>query len=266
MANVNATTAQVVGRARTVISQTKRKGEALSTELAKKPAVKQARKKVARVRGQAVALAGRVDRLQTRSQDAHGGVNGPGSRPPLLARQPWQLLPASAWRANESADADLYGERVGLRQEGRRTSDPAPPSTAAAPRARAPRHSPAPPTSSSCGSSARGPAASAAACVSRADTARRRGSAGSASISTGTASALSDVAYATSNRTGASADAIRATFARATIASGLMTNSSATVARPDASAPNANESRRPRSTVAASHNSIAPIQISSTIA
>ena len=60
MANVNATTAQVVGRARTVISQTKRKGEALATELAKKPAVKQARKKVARVRGQAVALAGRV--------------------------------------------------------------------------------------------------------------------------------------------------------------------------------------------------------------
>ena len=57
MANANDTTAQVVGRAKTVISQTRRKGEELATQLAKKPAVRQARKKVARVRGQAAALA-----------------------------------------------------------------------------------------------------------------------------------------------------------------------------------------------------------------
>src|SRR5437762_2881813 len=44
-----------------------------------------------------------------------------------------------------------------------RSADPVPPSTAAAPRARARHHSPAPPTSSSCGSSDRGPATSAAA-------------------------------------------------------------------------------------------------------
>ena len=34
-----------------------------------------------------------------------------------MARQPWLLPPVSAWRANESANADLYGERVGLRKE-----------------------------------------------------------------------------------------------------------------------------------------------------
>jgi hypothetical protein len=49
-------------------------------------------------------------------------------------------------------------------------------------------------------------------------------------------------------------------------ASGLTANNSVIVARPDASVPNANESRRPRSTVAASQHSIRPIQISSTIA
>ena len=60
VANANDTTAQVVGRAKTVISQTRRRGEELATQLAKKPAVRQARKKVARVRGQAAALASRV--------------------------------------------------------------------------------------------------------------------------------------------------------------------------------------------------------------
>jgi len=60
MANVNEKAVQAVGRAKTVISQAKRKGEELATQLAKKPAVRQARKKVARVRGQAAALASRV--------------------------------------------------------------------------------------------------------------------------------------------------------------------------------------------------------------
>ena len=60
MANVNETAAQAVGRAKTVISQAKRKGEELATQLAKKPAVRQARKKVAQVRGQAAVLASKV--------------------------------------------------------------------------------------------------------------------------------------------------------------------------------------------------------------
>ena len=60
MANVNETAAQAVGRAKTVISQAKRKGEEFATQLAKKPVVRQARKKVARVRGQAAALASKV--------------------------------------------------------------------------------------------------------------------------------------------------------------------------------------------------------------
>jgi hypothetical protein len=69
MANANDTTAQVVGRAKTVISQTRRKGEELATQLAKKPAVRQARKKVARVRGQAAALASRVtDKITGRAR------------------------------------------------------------------------------------------------------------------------------------------------------------------------------------------------------
>jgi len=46
MANVHETAAQAVRRAKTVISRAKRKGEELGTEFAKKPAVKQARKKV----------------------------------------------------------------------------------------------------------------------------------------------------------------------------------------------------------------------------
>ena len=43
MANVNETAVQAVGRAKTVISQAKRKGEELATQLAKKPAIRQAR-------------------------------------------------------------------------------------------------------------------------------------------------------------------------------------------------------------------------------
>jgi hypothetical protein len=60
MANVNETAAQAVGRAKTMISLAKRKGEELSTQLAKKPAVRQARTKVAQVRDQAAALASKV--------------------------------------------------------------------------------------------------------------------------------------------------------------------------------------------------------------
>jgi hypothetical protein len=60
MANVNETAAQAVGRAKTVISGAKRKGEELATEFAKKPAIRQARKRVARVRRQAAALASKV--------------------------------------------------------------------------------------------------------------------------------------------------------------------------------------------------------------
>jgi DNA helicase IV len=60
MANVSKTAAQAVKRAKTVISQAKRKGEELATELAKQPAVRQARKKVARMPGQAAALATKV--------------------------------------------------------------------------------------------------------------------------------------------------------------------------------------------------------------
>jgi hypothetical protein len=43
-----------------VISRAKQKGEELATQFAKKPSVRQARKKVARVRGQAAAMAIRV--------------------------------------------------------------------------------------------------------------------------------------------------------------------------------------------------------------
>ena len=60
MAKVNETAAQAVERAKTVVSQAKRKGEELATQLAKKPAVRRARKKVARVGGQAAALASKV--------------------------------------------------------------------------------------------------------------------------------------------------------------------------------------------------------------
>jgi len=60
MANVNERAVEAVGRAKAVISLAKRKGDELATQLAKKPAVKQARKKVARVRGQAAVLAGKV--------------------------------------------------------------------------------------------------------------------------------------------------------------------------------------------------------------
>ena len=60
MAKVKETAVQAVGRAKAAISQAKRKGEQLATLLAKKPAVRQARKKVARVRGQAAELASKV--------------------------------------------------------------------------------------------------------------------------------------------------------------------------------------------------------------
>ena len=60
MANVKKTAAQAVGHAKTVISEAKRTGEELAAQLAKKPAVRQARKKVAQVRGQAAVLAGKV--------------------------------------------------------------------------------------------------------------------------------------------------------------------------------------------------------------
>jgi len=60
MANVKKTAAQAVGHAKTVISGAKRTGEELAAQLAKKPAVRQARKKVARVRGQAAALVSKV--------------------------------------------------------------------------------------------------------------------------------------------------------------------------------------------------------------
>ena len=45
MANVNETAVQAVGRAKAVISQAKRKGEKLATQLAKKPAVRQAERR-----------------------------------------------------------------------------------------------------------------------------------------------------------------------------------------------------------------------------
>jgi hypothetical protein len=60
MANINETAAQVVERAKTVVSQAKRKGEELATQLTKKPAVRRARKNAARVRGQAAALVSKV--------------------------------------------------------------------------------------------------------------------------------------------------------------------------------------------------------------
>ena len=47
MSKVKETAVQAVGRAKTAISQAKRKGEQMATQLAKKPAVKQARKNVA---------------------------------------------------------------------------------------------------------------------------------------------------------------------------------------------------------------------------
>jgi hypothetical protein len=69
MANVHETVAQAAGRARTVISRAKRKGEELATEFAKTPAVRQARKKVARVRRQAAVLASKVtDKVTGRAQ------------------------------------------------------------------------------------------------------------------------------------------------------------------------------------------------------
>jgi len=104
MANVHETAAQAVRRAKIVISRAKRKGEELGTEFAKKPAVKQARKKVARVRRQAAALASKLtDKVTGRARS----VNGPRQRPLLLAQQPWQLPPGSAWLANESAEGAL---------------------------------------------------------------------------------------------------------------------------------------------------------------
>ena len=60
MANVNQRAVEAVGRAKAVISQAKRKGEELATQLAKKPAVRQASKKVAGMRGQAAVLASKV--------------------------------------------------------------------------------------------------------------------------------------------------------------------------------------------------------------
>jgi hypothetical protein len=52
-----------------VISQAKQKGEELATQLAKTPAVRQARKKVAGVRGQAAALASNVtDKITGRAR------------------------------------------------------------------------------------------------------------------------------------------------------------------------------------------------------
>ena len=60
MANINETAAQAVERAKTVVSQAKRKGEELATQLTKKPAVRRARKNAARVRGQAAALVSKV--------------------------------------------------------------------------------------------------------------------------------------------------------------------------------------------------------------
>jgi hypothetical protein len=60
MAKVKETAVQAVGRAKKAISQAKRKGEQMATQLAKRPAVKQARKKVAGVGGQAAALARKV--------------------------------------------------------------------------------------------------------------------------------------------------------------------------------------------------------------
>jgi hypothetical protein len=60
MAKVKKTATHAVGRAKAAISRAKRKGEQLARQLSKKQAIMQARKGVARVRGQAAALTNKV--------------------------------------------------------------------------------------------------------------------------------------------------------------------------------------------------------------
>ena len=104
MANVHETAAQAVRRAKIVISRAKRKGEELGTEFAKKPAVKQARKKVARVRRQAAALASKLtDKVTGRARKRKRAKAAAA----VIGAAAVALPPGSAWLANESAEGAL---------------------------------------------------------------------------------------------------------------------------------------------------------------